>query len=252
MPLSATRNQDFAATAMAQHEGLADHLRELFLLRFGRSERDLFAPLEDLYGAAQGFHAFRQDLVQVLAEAQNQRPAALCALDLKRDLEPDWFMRQDRVGYVFYVDRFNGTLKGVLDKLDYLEDLGINYVHFMPCLKPRPGDSDGGYSVMDYRGINPALGTMADLEKVATALRQRGMSLCIDLVLNHTAKEHQWAVKSRAGEKEFQDLYWMFDSRVVPGAYDKTLLEVFPAHAPGNFTFYPDMKKWVWTTFNEH
>ncbi len=78
------------------------------------------------------------------------------------------------------------------------------------------------------------------------------MSLCIDLVLNHTAKEHQWAVKARAGGKEFQDLYWMFDSRALPDQYDKTLLEVFPAHAPGNFTFYPDMKKWVWTTFNEH
>ena len=64
----------------------------------------------------------------------------------------------------------------------------------MPCLKPRPGDSDGGYSVMDYRAINPAFGSMADFAKVATALRQRGISLCIDMVLNHTAKEHPWAL----------------------------------------------------------
>jgi amylosucrase len=67
-------------------------------------------------------------------------------------------------GYVFYIDRFAGTLDKVPDKLDYLEELGITYVHFMPCLKPRPGDSDGGYSVMDYREVNPELGTMADLE----------------------------------------------------------------------------------------
>jgi amylosucrase len=156
------------------------------------------------------------------------------------------------VGYVFYIDRFNGTLKGVLERLGYLEELGVTYVHFMPCLKPRPGDSDGGYSVMDYRDINPALGTMADLESVATALRQRGMSLCIDLVLNHTAKEHEWAGKARAGDRNFQDLYWMFDDRTLPDQYDRTLVEVFPAHAPGNFTYYPGMKKWVWTTFNEH
>jgi amylosucrase len=79
-------------------------------------------------------------------------------------------------GYVFYIDRFAGTLRGVLDRLDYLVDLGITYVHFMPCLKPRPGDSDGGYSVMDYRAINPAFGTMAEFEAVAAALRARGIS----------------------------------------------------------------------------
>jgi len=52
-------------------------------------------------------------------------------------------------GHVFYFDRFAGTLNGVHERLDYLADLGITYVNLMPCLKPRPGDSDGGYSVMD-------------------------------------------------------------------------------------------------------
>jgi amylosucrase len=105
---------------------------------------------------------------------------------------------------------------------------------------------------MDYRAINPALGTMRDLEAVTAALRGRGMSVCLDLVLNHTAKEHDWAERARRGEKEFQDFYWMFDDRSLPDAHDATLVEVFPAHAPGNFTWYPGMKKWVWTTFNEH
>ena len=92
-------------------------------------------------------------------------------------------------GYGFYIDRFAEDLQGVLPKLDYLEELGISYVHFMPCLKPRPGDSDGGYSVMDYRSINPAFGTLQDFKAVAAELRSRGISLCIDLVCNHTAKE---------------------------------------------------------------
>jgi amylosucrase len=155
-------------------------------------------------------------------------------------------------GYVFYIDRFADNLRGVLDKLDYLEDLGITYVHLMPCLKPRPGDSDGGYSVMDYRAINPAYGTMADFEAVAQALRARGMSLCIDLVLNHTAKEHAWAKKARKGDPVHQDYYLMFEDDHLPKQYEKTLVEVFPDNAPGNFTFYPDIGKWVWTTFNEH
>src|SRR3989338_8647976 len=128
------------------------------------------------------------------------------------DLEPDWFQRADMAGYVFYIDRFAGNLKGVLDKLDYLADLGVSYVHFMPCLKPRPGDSDGGYSVMDYRAINPAYGTLKDFKAVAKELRGRGISLCIDLVLNHTAKEHEWAEKAKAGDATYQDYFLMFDS----------------------------------------
>ncbi|MCB1434844.1 MAG: alpha-amylase, partial [Alphaproteobacteria bacterium] len=231
---------------------LEAHQQHLFAMRFARSERDLFGPLEELYGAKPGFDTFRQDLIAALVRLQEQRAEPLRTLDLRRDLEPDWFQRPDMVGYVFYLDRFNETLKGVLDKADYLEELGITYVHFMPCLKPRPGDSDGGYSVMDYRAINPALGTMTDLAKVTAALRQRGMSVCVDLVLNHTAKEHDWANRARAGDHRYQDYYWMFDDRTLPDQYDRTLLEIFPAHAPGNFTWYEDMKKWVWTTFNEH
>ena len=155
-------------------------------------------------------------------------------------------------GYVFYIDRFAGTLMGVLDKLDYLADLGITYVHFMPCLKPRPGDSDGGYSVMDYGAINPAYGTMADFEHVAGELRKRGISLCIDLVLNHTAKEHDWAVRAAHGDAKHQDYYLMYDTPDVPDQFSRTLVEVFPDNAPGNFTRYPGLSKWVWTTFNEH
>ena len=122
----------------------------------------------------------------------------------------------------------------------------------MPCLKPRPGDSDGGYSVMDYRQINPAFGTMADFEAVSAALRARGMSLCIDLVLNHTAKDHAWAKKAAKGDARYQDYYLMFDTPELPERYSETLVEVFPDHAPGSFTHYPDFEKWVWTTFNEH
>ena len=226
--------------------------REIFDLRMQRSSDDLWGMLERLYGGHPAYDTFCADLTEALEQAWSERPAALKRLDLARDLEPDWFQRPDRAGYVFYIDRFCGTLKGVHDKLDYLGELGITYVHFMPCLKPRPGDSDGGYSIMDYRAINPAYGTMADFEAAATALRQRGMSLCVDLVLNHTAKEHEWAVKARAGDPVYQDYFLMFDDDTVPKQYEKTLVEIFPDNAPGSFTWYPDVKKWVWTTFNEH
>ncbi len=225
---------------------------DIFDLRLARSAPDLWPMLDALYGTQPGYDAFRLALTTALHDAWNLRPADLKHLDLKRDLEPDWYLRSDMAGYVFYIDRFAGTLRNVLDKLDYLQDLGITYVHFMPCLRPRPGDSDGGYSVMDYTAINPAYGTMEDFEHVASELRARGISLCIDLVLNHTAKEHDWAVRAADGDAEHQGYYLMYDTPDLPKRYEQTLVEVFPDTAPGNFTHYPDFGKWVWTTFSEH
>ncbi len=239
-----------APAAEAPSKSPAD--QRIFDLRWKRSEADLMEPLRLIYGEHPKFESFITDLKTLLQQRWNERAPELKDLDLQRDLEPEWFLSEKMVGYVFYIDRFSGDLKGVLKHTDYLSDLGVNYVHFMPCLKPRPGDSDGGYSVMDYRAINPELGTMEDLEKVTAALRAKDMSVCIDLVLNHTAKEHEWAVKARAGDKKFQDYYWMFDTDEIPEEYSKTLVEVFPETAPGSFTFYDDAKKWVWTTFNEH
>jgi amylosucrase len=210
--------QDEMARAIAASQ-LSPHVREILSLRFARSLEDLFRPLAGLYGSHPDYGRFCRQLIAALVAAQEERPAVLQTLDLRRDLEPDWFLREKMVGYVFYIDRFNGSLGGVLDRLNYLEELGVTYVHFMPCLKPRPGDSDGGYSVMDYRAINPALGNMDDLAAVTAALRERGMSVCIDLVLNHTAKEHAWAAKARAGDPAYRDYYWIFDDAALPEAY---------------------------------
>jgi amylosucrase len=228
--------------------------RRLFELRLNRSWDDLFPVLERVYGHRPDL---RRRLLAMLERQWRARSDDLKWLDLQRDLEPDWFQRPDRIGYVFYVDRFNRDLPGVLERLDWLESLGVTYVHFMPCLRPRPGDSDGGYSVVDYRAVNPEYGTMDVLEDVAAALRARGMSLCVDVVLNHTAKEHRWAQAARAGDEHYRDYYLLFDDDTLPRAYEESLVEIFPDSAPGSFTHYPDFGPstngtWVWTTFNEH
>ena len=221
----------------------------LFELRWQRSEHDLTSAFRVIYGERPEVEARLKALLQ---KHWKERSQQLKDLDLKRDLEPDWFLSEKMVGYVFYVDRFADSFKQVPQHIGYLKSLGVTYVHFMPCLKPRPGNSDGGYSVMDYCAINPALGTMTDFEKAATALRHEGMTVCIDLVLNHTAKEHEWAERAKKGEKKYQEYYLMFDNEEEPLAYEKTLVEIFPNDAPGNFTFYPAFNRYVWTTFNEH
>jgi amylosucrase len=122
----------------------------------------------------------------------------------------------------------------------------------MPCLKPRPGDSDGGYSVMDYRAINPAYGTMADFEEVAAALRQRGISLCVDLVLNHTAKEHAWARKARKRRRQASGLLPDVRRRHPAEGIREDPGRGLPRQRPGQLHLLPRFGKWVWTTFNEH
>ncbi|NBT30680.1 MAG: alpha-amylase [Rhodobacteraceae bacterium] len=221
----------------------------VFDLRWNRGLRDLIGPLRRLYGDTDGLLT---QLRALLADHANQRPKDLAALDLRRDLDPDWFLSQDMVAYVFYIDKFAGSLKNLPAKIPYLQDLGVTYAHMMPCLKPRNGANDGGYAVQDYRAINPALGTMKDFEKACAAFRAAGISPCIDMVLNHTAKEHEWAEKAKAGDPAYQAFYRMFDDDILPRQYEQTLVEIFPEQAPGNFTYYPEMGKWVWTTFNEY
>ncbi len=229
-----------------------DFNARLFEMRLERSRDDLFGMLRRLYGHRTDYERFARELIDTLRASWNARPERLKWRDMQRDLEPDWFQRPGMNGYVFCIDRFCGTLDKLPQKLDYLEDLGITCLHVMPCLKPRPGDSDGGFSVMDFRQVNPDPGTMDDIEAVTRACHERGMSVCIDLVLNHTSSEHEWARKARAGDGRYRDYYFMFPDDTVPKAYEATLAGILPGRAPRSFTFYEDMDRWVWTTFNEH
>lgn len=238
-----------AATA----PGISDD--RLFALRWQRARKELIGPLGRLYGGATEIAPLLDRLRDLLDRHWQERPTDLRLLDLERDLNPDWFLSEEMVAYVFYIDRFAGRVSNIAAQIPYLKSLGVTYAHMMPCLKPRPGASDGGYAVEDYREINPDLGTMAEFQMTAMQLRASGISPCIDMVLNHTAKEHDWAVKARDGDPFYQAFYRMFDDDRLPKAYERTLVEIFPDQAPGNFTFYPDIGptgKWVWTTFNEY
>ncbi|WJW68566.1 alpha-amylase family protein [Candidatus Chlorohelix allophototropha] len=228
--------------------------RDLFLIRLERYFADFYEPLASLYQSRPDFEEQFMALASLIIAAYAERPEPLKKLDVEREITPDWFQRESMVGGIYYVDLFAGTLKGVREKMPYLQELGANYIHLMPLLKPREGANDGGYAVEDYCAVNPELGNMDDLENLATELHSNNMSLCIDLVVNHTAKEHEWARRAMEGDPKYLDYYFTYDESTLPDAYEKTLPEVFPDFAPGNFTWYPNMAgkgKWVWTTFNE-
>ena len=227
-----------------------DRDADTFLLRLDRYGPDLLASLKSVYGEAAGDLYGR--LQEALLLGYHERPVDLKRLDEARLLRPDWLQQESMLGYVAYTDRFAGTLKGVAAHLPYLQELGVGYLHLMPLLQPREGENDGGYAVQDYRAVRPDLGSMQDLSDLGRELRTQDMSLCLDLVLNHVAQEHEWAVRAQAGETKYQNYFLMYEGRTEPDAYERTLPEVFPEFAPGNFTFDSASRKWVWTTFNHY
>ncbi|NIZ90084.1 amylosucrase [Kineococcus rubinsiae] len=229
--------------------GLSAERRELFDLRVQRWWPDLRDGLADVY-PAEVVDGLAQRLLASAAAAYAEREEDLHRLDQERTLRPDWFQEPTMLGYAAYTERFAGTLAGVHDRLGHLADLGVTYLHLMPVLQPRSGDSDGGYAVADYRAVRSDLGTVEDLRDLARALRGRGVSLVLDLVLNHVAREHAWAQAARRGDEHHRRYFRIHPDRSVPDAYERTLPEVFPDFAPGNFTWDDELDGWVWTTFN--
>ncbi len=178
--------------------------------------------------------------VEMLRRCWRERKQALRNQDRKREADPEWYRRRDLLGMMLYVNAFAGNLRGVQEKLGYLRECGVNYLHLMPPLESPQGRSDGGYAVSDFRKIQPALGTMEDLEALADACRRRGISLCLDFVMNHTSEDHAWAKRARAGEAEYRDRYFFYDSWDLPREFEKTVPQVFPTTAPGSFTELSD------------
>jgi glycosidase len=189
-----------------------------------------------------------KQLEDIIAQAKHSRSEALKNFDVT---SKGWYLSQDAIAYNLYVDLFNDNILGLIKKIPYLKELGVTVLHLMPILQSRPGENDGGYAVMDYRSIESSLGTMEDFQALVRELRRQGIHVVIDFVINHTAKEHEWAQKALQGDSTHQALYLMFDDESIPNEFNKTVPEVFPGVAPGNFTYYPEIKKHVWTSFYE-
>ena len=218
---------------------------KVFKERLERHHDELRWLYMELYENADMFGELCSEMYRYYKERKQQ----LKKRDEQREKEPDWFRRNDIVGMMMYIDNFAGNLKGVQSRLDYLEQCNINYIHLMPFLDTTEGRSDGGYAVSDFRKVQEKLGTMEDLERLSDACHKKGMNLCMDFVMNHTSEDHEWARKARQGQGEYMSRYFFYDNGFIPAEYEKTVPQVFPTTAPGNFTWLDDIKYYVMTSF---
>ncbi|PKM93939.1 MAG: alpha-amylase [Firmicutes bacterium HGW-Firmicutes-1] len=212
-----------------------------------RSEENL-KQLKKIYDDIYNSNSYWKRLVDLMKISALQRPIYLQEMDIN---DFNWYVEEDVIGMTFYVDLFAVDVKGIKDKIPYLKELGITFIHFMPLLESREGQNDGGYAVKNYKELEPSLGTMKEFQELIELLGANGIKVCIDFVVNHTAKEHEWAVRAARGEKKYQKMYLMYDTDEIPRLFEQTVPEVFPKVSPGNFTYYESFHKWVFTSFYE-
>ncbi|GAB2847374.1 amylosucrase [Pseudoduganella ginsengisoli] len=244
---------DFPDSLPALLAPLAAHshhaLRDTATRRYTAQHAVLHQRLHALYGHRPDFALWYGKLLGAIGSLLAQRPAALQAQDARREADPGWFLDQRMLGYCSYVDRLGGTLRGVAHRIPYLEELGVRYLHLLPFLRPRAGENDGGFAVASFDEVDPKLGENGDLDMLAAKLRNAGISLCSDFILNHVADDHAWAKGAKAGDQALRDYFLVYPDRTMPDRYEATVGQVFPQVAPGNFTHVEAMGGWVWTTF---
>jgi len=223
-----------------------------FYTRLGANFYAIYSLFHQLYGERPDFKEQMLSLVETLASRYIERSPVLRKSDLAREINYNWFLSQNWVGMALYCDRYADDLKGLRANLPYLQELGINMLHIMPILDCPPDNSDGGYAVRDFHRVDPRFGTTKDVEVLAASLRKNDILLVLDIVVNHTSNEHEWARRARNGEKKYQDYYYVFDDREIPDRFEASMPEIFPATSPGNFTWDEEMGKWVMTVFNSY
>ncbi|MEM9280801.1 MAG: alpha-amylase family glycosyl hydrolase [Verrucomicrobiota bacterium] len=232
------------AVSLPEWEGFSIRLKESF--------PKLLNELLEIYGHHFDFYYHLERLLEIMANAWLERSPEWKSIDVMREADPSWYQSGHLIGGMAYVDLFAGDLQKLQEKIPYLKELGITYLHLMPIYKSPDGDDDGGYAVSSYREVDPQLGTVDDLRELAAEFRRQGISLVLDFVFNHTSDEHDWAKLARRGDETYQGYYLMFDSREETLEYEAHLRSIFPDERPGSFTYMNRLKKWVWTTFHTY
>lgn len=158
---------------------------------------------------------------------------------------------KDKVIYQIYMKSFRdsdhdgfGDLKGVTEKLDYLQELGVDILWLTPFFSSP--QNDNGYDISDYYSIDPLFGTMQDLEELIREAEQRGLSLMFDMVFNHTSTEHEWFRKAVSGDPEYMDYYIFKDGD--PDTPPTNWISKFGGPA---WEYLPNLGKWYLHLFDK-
>lgn len=221
-----------------------------FYTRLGANFYVIYTLFNNLYGHRADFKEQIVRLIEVMATRYLERDDELEERDIEREANHNWFLSQEWVAMALYADGFAGDLQGIINHCTYFQELGVNMIHIMPMLQCPEGASDGGYAVSDFRNIDSRFGSNEDLRQLSRELRKRGLLLILDVVVNHTSDEHEWAIKARQGDKQHQDYYYTFPNRDIPDMFEETMPEIFPETSPGNFVWNEEMQRWVMSVFN--
>jgi maltose alpha-D-glucosyltransferase/alpha-amylase len=171
----------------------------------------------------------------------------------RRAQDPLWF--KDAVIYETHVKSFHdsnddgiGDLRGLVQKLDYLQDLGITAIWLLPFY-PSPWRDDG-YDIADYADIHTAYGTMADFKRFMREAHSRGLRVITELVINHTSDQHPWFQRARRAKpgSAARDFYVWSDD---PGKYRETRI-IFKDFEASNWTWDPVANQYFWHRFYSH
>jgi amylosucrase len=217
------------------------------------SEIDTISHLyREIYGQHPLSDKMFQELVTAIIKGYRERGNDLIQRDEEKADKGVWFLSNELMGMSLYVDRFAGNLSTMPSKLPYLDELGVNFLHLMPIFESPEGESDGGYAVSNFRKVDERFGQLEDLIALRKQMQQKGMYLMLDIVLNHTSHRHEWAEKAKAGDKHYQDYFYMYDDRWLPNQFDEKMPDIFPESSPGNFTWNEACQKWVMTVFHHY
>ena len=127
-----------------------------------------------------------------------------------------------------------GDLNGILMKLDYLQELGVNVIWLSPVYHS-PND-DNGYDISDYKSIMTEFGTMADFDRLLKAVHERGMKIMMDLVVNHSSDEHPWFEESRSSRDNPKRDYYIWKEKIIK---NQTIGKVYSKDQHGNMMKEP-------------
>lgn len=224
----------------------------LFFARFMANAPAIQALYAEIYGNHPNRDNWFQLLIQTITSAYSARSSELKETDAQKEAQGQWHLSSGITGMSLYVDRFCGNLNNLGNKLDYFKNLGVNFLHLMPIFESPAGESDGGYAVSDFRTVDKRFGNIEDLRALQQQMREENMYLMLDIVLNHTSHKHAWAEKAKAGDKVYQDYFYMYDNRYMPDQFETNMPEIFPESSPGSFTFDQSTGKWVMTVFHHY